>query len=324
MKNLSMTLALLLGACGGSAPPPGANLAGQHNRSTSEAETTECEGSDGACAQASLLAADDALQGDVQARGINAAFTEALAGNATFFATLQPLLKGKPAIVAYLQQSFPTLASGSLTWITARGEASAHEDLGYTFGWVIFTGPNGIARPGHYMAMWRREKKGEGRGWLLESYLRIRSAPRTPPPAWFGPAAPPEDEGDGVNEQKELSVLEARDADFAALSVSQGQQVSQAIYAAPDAVEMLNDAVFGRDAIVASHAHDQGTSLNWWPTGGVVARSGDIGYTIGNYDFTVTAVTPTAHYPGHYLTIWKRQPDGQWDYIVGAGAYSLL
>jgi ketosteroid isomerase-like protein len=313
-----MILALLFGACGGSGGSPSGSLAAL--RSTAEAKAG-CEGESGACAQAALLAADDALQIDVKARGIAAGFTAALDDDATYITTLQPLLRGKPAIVAYLQAAFPDAASSSLSWIVARGDVSSRGDLGYTFGWTTFTGPNGKAVPGHYMAVWRRAHEPDGRSWVLASYLRYRSLPRTPPPSWFGPVPPSEDKGVRVNVEKELAVLEAVDSDFAALSVAQGQSVAHAQFAAPDAVEMLTDVVYGRDAIVASHAHDRSV-LNWWPSGGDVARSGDIGYTLGRYVFTDLSVNPSVDYPGHYLTIWKRQPDGQWKYVLGSGTYS--
>lgn len=312
----------LLCACGASATAPSATHGAQAQRGAVESDP-ECEQGDGACAQAALLAADDALQADLRSRGLAAAFTAALDEDSSFVTTFQPLLTGKPAIAAYLAAAFPDPAATALSWIRARGDVSARGDLGYTFGWTLFTRGAGAPAPGHYMAVWRREHKPGGAVWTLESFLRHGSRPRTPPPAWFGPVPPGDDEGDPVDQQEELQRLEAIDAQFAALSATQGQPVAHQRFAAPDAVELLSDATFGRDAIVASHVHDQG-SLNWWPTGGGVAGSGDLGYTIGRYVYTDRSVSPSVDYPGHYLTIWKRQPDGQWKYVVGAGAYSPI
>src|SRR6187402_1464941 len=51
-----------------------------------------------------------------------------------------------------------------------------------------------------------------------------------------------------------------------------------------------------------------GFSLKWTATSAVVGKGGDIGYTTGNYSSTMAGVAET----GKYVTIWKKQADGQW------------
>jgi len=299
MRKSVLMLALLLGPF---AARPG--LADDDDR---------CDESDGACNEAAILAADDALQAAVAERGIAAAFAGALADDAALIATRQPLITGKAAIVAFLGSSISPAAT--LTWIKARGDVSAAGDVGYTFGWTTFTAPGGTATPGHYMAMWRRSR-GHGHTWALETYMRYNALPRTPPPASFGALEPPVDFGDRVDQQHALSQLHVLDNEFSALAVGKGQPVAHEEFAAPDAVEMLSDVTFGRDAIVASHAHD-GFVLSWTSTGGGMSESGDLAFTTG--PFVVTVPGTTISISGHYLTIWKRQPDGQWRYVVGSG-----
>lgn len=52
----------------------------------------------------------------------------------------------------------------------------------------------------------------------------------------------------------------------------------------------------------------EGFSLEWTPTGSEVAASGDLGFTSGTYKATMGGTMEQ----GKYVTIWKKQPDGQW------------
>jgi hypothetical protein len=50
------------------------------------------------------------------------------------------------------------------------------------------------------------------------------------------------------------------------------------------------------------------------PIAGGVARSGDLGYTYGTYEFTpASAPTPRQ---GNYLRIWRRAPSGEWTLVL--------
>ena len=63
---------------------------------------------------------------------------------------------------------------------------------------------------------------------------------------------------------------------------------------------------------------DDKDRLEWAPAMAEVAASGDLGYTSGPWRFIAKgAVKPTAF--GHYLTVWKKQPDGHWKVLVDLG-----
>lgn len=51
-----------------------------------------------------------------------------------------------------------------------------------------------------------------------------------------------------------------------------------------------------------------GFSLHWTATKADVSKGGDIGYTAGAYEATMGGATEK----GKYVTIWKKQSDGQW------------
>ena len=80
--------------------------------------------------------------------------------------------------------------------------------------------------------------------------------------------------------------------------------------------------VVGRVAIAKSAAWDPKVyQLTWTPTDAVMGPSGDVGYTWGHFeghskDANGNPVTIT----GRYITIWRKQPDGNWKVVLDAGA----
>lgn len=81
--------------------------------------------------------------------------------------------------------------------------------------------------------------------------------------------------------------------------------------------------VRGKDAIRALMApafEDDGFSLLWEPTEADVSASGDLGYTTGRFERTVTDPDGApATTIGKYITIWKKQPDGTWKVVADIG-----
>jgi ketosteroid isomerase-like protein len=56
-------------------------------------------------------------------------------------------------------------------------------------------------------------------------------------------------------------------------------------------------------------------SIAWKPTKAEASISGDMGYTFGNWQYTAK---DTVLY-GNYYTIWKKQADGTWKFIIDGG-----
>jgi ketosteroid isomerase-like protein len=55
--------------------------------------------------------------------------------------------------------------------------------------------------------------------------------------------------------------------------------------------------------------------ISWEPYKAEAARSGDLGYTLGNWKL----VSKDTTIYGNYYTIWKKQPDGKWKFTVDGG-----
>lgn len=78
--------------------------------------------------------------------------------------------------------------------------------------------------------------------------------------------------------------------------------------------------VKNREAVrraMAILAKTPGFSLTWLVSTAEVAASGDLGYTHGTY--TLTGPDPAGlarRTTGPYLSVWRKQPDGQWKVVA--------
>jgi ketosteroid isomerase-like protein len=126
----------------------------------------------------------------------------------------------------------------------------------------------------------------------------------------------------GSRNDEELMVaaqneLLAVDRAFSAMSVEEGAPAAFAHYAAHDAVVVANGRVLsGRDRVVASYANwPEGHQLQWTPEAARVSSRGDMGWTHGAY---VHSGAGGARETGRYVTVWKRDFDGNWRYAFDA------
>ena len=102
---------------------------------------------------------------------------------------------------------------------------------------------------------------------------------------------------------------------FAAEGYASGIKRSFLAFSAPDAVIFGPEPVNAHDSLNASPDEDLSeprARLVWWPLYAGIANSGDLGFTTGPY-----AIDEDRR--GHYFTIWKKQPDGAWKWVLDAG-----
>lgn len=126
------------------------------------------------------------------------------------------------------------------------------------------------------------------------------------------------------NSQKAGQLMQA-DRDFSALSVKEGMYKAFLEYVADSGV-MLRDNSFplaGRQAIADLFAGRSDTSftLTWDPVYEKIALSGELGYTYGYFTRRVKATGEENR--GTYLTIWQKQNDGKWKFVMDTGTDGL-
>jgi len=250
--------------------------------------------------------------------GIIEGFTAQLSRDALYLHAGADIIQGREVAEEFLAGVFTSPTS--LTWRAASGDVSEDGRLGYTWGWTELSIDGGPVQHGKYISFWKLE-----RGlWKVIAYVRNPSpGPPPPPPDDFpllrgGHGAP----HPGDIEELRMNVLDT-DSQFSALSVEQGRAVAFPAYADENAVQLPGGApmLFGREEIgqFFSTAPIENV-LSWTPGYVDVSASGDLAYTVGRAVFTVPQPDGTVTRSfSKYLTVWARQEDGSWKYILDGG-----
>jgi ketosteroid isomerase-like protein len=112
--------------------------------------------------------------------------------------------------------------------------------------------------------------------------------------------------------------------EFCAMAASKGLLAAFEHFAAPDVAFIDTDPrkFRGMDAVRQRMGPDQpGVKLTWAASFTDVSDDGTMGYNYGRYESRRPG--PDAKESvrtGWFLTIWKRQPDGTWRYVMDNGA----
>ncbi len=116
--------------------------------------------------------------------------------------------------------------------------------------------------------------------------------------------------------------MKMMEADRAFSRLSEGKGMKNAFLDFIDSNGVLLRAghapLMGADAIdFLIQQNDSAYTLKWEPKNGVVAASGDLGYTYGIY--VLRPGTKDTLLYGTYVSIWKKQSDGNWKFVLDSG-----
>jgi ketosteroid isomerase-like protein len=127
-----------------------------------------------------------------------------------------------------------------------------------------------------------------------------------------------------VDKEKIKKEVAAMEDAFCGLAQEKGLLAAFTHFAAPDVAFIDTDPrkFRGLDAVRERMGPDQpGVKLTWAATFTDVSDDGTLGYNYGRYESHRTGpdgkVTVRG---GWFLTIWKKQPDGSWRYVMDNGA----
>lgn len=259
-------------------------------------------------ARESLRAADHAASAAAETRGLIGGLVPHLADSADVLIPGAVLVRGRDAAVAVIRSS--QFADTRMKLEPVRVDVSADGRSGYTYGGATRLAADSSS-PARYIAYWTRE----GADWKIAAFhFNLSPEPVTPPPAGFFPDPPASAAAvSGVDVAAALEQMMQADRDFAALAMAQNPGVAFGTWAAPDGA--LLGGEYGPEAIRTAFAGGGGT-LEWGPVAGGMATSGDLGYTVG----TAVRRGPDGRV-GYtkYLTVWRRQPNGEWRWVVDGG-----
>src|SRR6266542_6657661 len=108
---------------------------------------------------------------------------------------------------------------------------------------------------------------------------------------------------------------------FARMSEEQGIRPSFMAFIADDGVLFRPTAVKGKQWLTENPLppSEKRPLLSWQPIFADIALMGDMGYTTGPWEYKadIHDAKPVAF--GNFLTVWKRQPDRSWKFVIDLG-----
>lgn len=108
---------------------------------------------------------------------------------------------------------------------------------------------------------------------------------------------------------------------FARTSEEQGTRAAFLAFIAADGILFRPTATNGKKWMQQTPLppSDKRPLLAWQPAFADIALAGDMGYTFGPWEYKedIKDAKPVAY--GHFATVWKRQADGSWKFVIDHG-----
>jgi ketosteroid isomerase-like protein len=109
------------------------------------------------------------------------------------------------------------------------------------------------------------------------------------------------------------------------MSVEKGMHEAFLHYIADDGVVLRDNSfpIRGRESLLSIYSERSDTTfiLSWEPLFQKISESGDLGYTYGVYLNTDKLTAKVTR--GTYITIWSKQQDGSWKFVLDTGTQGL-
>jgi ketosteroid isomerase-like protein len=269
----------------------------------------------------SLIAADAARGDAVNQRGLAGAAGAWLDTTVIYLRAGAPIVYGRANALAVISDSASERAR--YQWRPLGGGVSRDGRSGYTYGTAMIATPNeGVPalRSDHYVAYWRRGSDGV---WRILAYADVGGPPLPGGASVPSVELPPLPPIRNASRAEAVRRVRSADSAFALAADLQGTGIAFANYIAPQGVIFSgSEIVIGSDAVRALYDEQQhaGGTLNWRPIYANAAETGDLGFTVGEYVFTGRGMNgAVVQRFGKYITIWKKQPGGEWKFVVDGG-----
>jgi ketosteroid isomerase-like protein len=266
-------------------------------------------------ARDSLIAFDQSRTDSVMRRGLADGMASFFGPAVAYLRAGVPVVYGIDVVREFLAASPPANPS----WAPLGGGVSDDLRSGYTWGIAAHAGtPHAPVQLERYIAYWQRSG---AQPWRIIAYAEIGSAPiaeiSVTPQQTTPPATP-------LPRPLEESRSHVRDADslFSDLSYRMGAAFAFASTIADDGTMFGSPALLTGPNAVKEYFETRGepASLTWQPVFASIAGSRDLGFTIGESVTTARGPSGAAVQRfGKYLTVWRKQRDGTWKFLVDGG-----
>ena len=111
------------------------------------------------------------------------------------------------------------------------------------------------------------------------------------------------------------------DKEFSEKSVKEGIAAAFIAYADKDVILMRDKQfpILGIEELKEyySKIKNGNAKLEWSPVKAEISKSGELGYTFGDWIYSAKDSKDTVF--GNYVTIWKKQKDGSWKFVLDGG-----
>jgi ketosteroid isomerase-like protein len=124
-----------------------------------------------------------------------------------------------------------------------------------------------------------------------------------------------------VNEKnfpRSLAPVVGAEHAFAQYSIDHGMKDAFLRFAAPDGILIRRKPVNAIEVWTQTNPAPTGL-LTWWPIYADVSSAGDMGWTTGPWEFRDKPTDEKPSGNGHFFTVWRRQPDGSWKFVLDLG-----
>jgi ketosteroid isomerase-like protein len=244
----------------------------------------------------------------------------------------RPTVHGKSDILVF-QTASRTMPGFHQIFAPVEAYVSPAGDLGYTVGQfeTLTSDSEGIflVTSGQYVDVWRRDADGN---WKNSLAIHSPLSPPTPgegtlsePPVAELPAPRWPDPSLEIDMDTQRAVLLQTDQDLAAAitaGTATGQFDAMSAFFHEDAIfyPAGSPAIDGKSAIRAffeANTTEPDSTLATVPFEAQVSRSGDLGHTLGIYEFqSLSAEGSSITTSGVYLSVWDQDVNGNWLIIM--------
>lgn len=242
------------------------------------------------------------------------AISGAIAPHGFYGAAVRTTGKGPAAARAFLERDSLNAKSKAVITVV-RLDVSADGNDGYSYGYLDLLRPNGDTLPGAYKSYWRRNVDGQ---WQVLAFGRgpRERGPTAALPHSLRPSATRYKAWPARDTVEAWATLKAAEVAFSDSSATSLRTAFMS-FAAPDGGKIEGARyVFGREAIGRGFENPPPgfAGIAWHAEYGTVAGSNDLGFNFGPVIRKGAQASPPS--AGGFLTIWRRQPNGEWKWLV--------
>ena len=118
-----------------------------------------------------------------------------------------------------------------------------------------------------------------------------------------------------------LTQMVETERSFSRMSEEKGTREAFVAFIADDGILFRPRAVPGKQWMQEHPLPSSNTRplLTWQPIYAFMSLSGDLGYTTGPWQYKTDTKDGKASAFGSFMTIWKKQPDGDWKFVLDLG-----